>query len=96
MFESLTQSQFIAMGVLALLNIPVYVLVGRLFFPSLQDFLDAVFFWLKPDLWSLFDGSFWDDWIAEMKLGIWAMACLGLVGAEFFLLWPLIENMLPS
>ena len=43
----------------------------RVFFPNTDDFIAAVKFWLTPDLFSLFRGEYFEDWWAEMKLGLW-------------------------
>ena len=34
----------------------------RVFFSGLSDFLQALRFWLTPDIFSLFRGEFMEDW----------------------------------
>ena len=70
---------------LAVVNIPVYYLLFRVLYRDMQEFIDAVWFWLKPDLWSLLDGEYWDDFWAEMKLGMFVAACSGAVMGEAYL-----------
>ena len=73
------------------LNVPLYVILARLFFHSLDDFCDAIYFWVRPDILSLFSGEFWTDHWNEMKLGIWVALCMGLTHGEISH-WP---NLLP-
>lgn len=70
---------------LAVVNIPVYYLLYRQFYQDAQEFIDAIRFWVKPDLWSLLDGEYWDDVWAEMKLGLFFTVCSGTVMAEAYL-----------
>lgn len=70
-------------GGLLAVNAPLFVLFGRLLFGNVQEFLDAVVFWFKPDPWSLFDGEYWEDIWAEMKLGAFVAACSLAIGAEY-------------
>jgi hypothetical protein len=71
---------------LAVVNIPVYYLLYRLFYRDAQEFLDALYFWVKPDLWSWMDGEYWEDVWAEMKLGLFVAVCSGAVMGEAYLL----------
>ena len=71
---------------LAVVNIPVYYLLYRLVYRDVQEFLDALYFWLRPDLWSLLDGEYWADFRAEMKLGLFVAVCSGTVMGEAWLL----------
>ena len=70
---------------LAVVNIPVYYLLYRLIYRDAQEFLDAIYFWFKPDLWSWMDGEYWEDAWAEMKLGLFLAACSGMVTGEAYL-----------
>ncbi len=70
---------------LAVVNIPVYYFLYRMLYRDAQEFLDAIRFWVKPDLWSLLDGEYWDDLWAEMKLGVFVAGCSGAVMAEAYL-----------
>ena len=74
------------MIILGVVNIPVYLVLGSLFFGSWGNFWECIIFWFKPDLWSAFDGEFFDDWFAELKLGIFIAACGACVYAEYALI----------
>jgi hypothetical protein len=63
-------------------NIPLYYLFYRFLFSDLDEFFQAIFYWFKPDLWSLFDGSFMEDFWAELKLGLFFVLCGGFVFLE--------------
>ena len=55
-------------------------------FDDLQGLLDSIYFWFKPDAWSFFDGSFMDDFWAELKLSMFLGICGGIVYLEWILL----------
>lgn len=63
---------FILMPVI---DIPLFIFIGRLFFGSWGDFWDAVVFWFTPDLFSALTGEYWDDIWAEAKLGFFVVIC---------------------
>lgn len=70
--------------ILAVVNLPVYFVLGRLFFSDWDEFWEALRFWITPDLISALRGEFWDDWWAETKLGLWFVCCAGCVLAEAY------------
>jgi hypothetical protein len=72
--------------VLGITNIPVYFLLGWVWFKDWEDFWESVRFWLTPDILSAIRGEFMDDWWAEMKLGFWMASCTGCVFAEALML----------
>ncbi len=72
--------------ILGIVNIPVYFGLGWVFFKGWEDFWESVRFFLTPDIFSLFNGEYWDDWWGEMKLGLWIAACVGCVLAEAHLI----------
>lgn len=72
----------VLLATVAVLNAPLYYLAFRLLFRDWEEFTEAVWFWLKPDLWSLFTGELAQDWWAEIKLGILFAACSGAVYLE--------------
>ncbi|MCB2154170.1 hypothetical protein KQI84_04740 [bacterium] len=63
---------------LAILNIPVYFLIGWVVFDGWGDFFESIIFWLKPDFWSFLSGELMEDWWAEMKILFFLLLC-GLV-----------------
>ncbi|MDP6470357.1 MAG: hypothetical protein QGI81_05085 [Pseudomonadales bacterium] len=72
--------------VLGVVNIPVYVLIGKGIFGSWGDFWDAVAFWFTPDLISAFRGEYMDDWWGELKLSFFLIACGVCVYGEYLLI----------
>ena len=80
----------IAIIALTLLNIPLYLWLGRAIFGGWQGFFDAVVFWFKPDFWSLLRGEWTEDMWAELKLGFFLALCGGLVAGECVVLRPLL------
>lgn len=71
--------------VIIVANLPLYVLWGWVLFRSWENFWDAVRFLFKPELWSLIDGEYWDDIIAEAKLALWFVVPLLLTRLELWL-----------
>jgi uncharacterized membrane protein HdeD (DUF308 family) len=69
--------------VLGILNIPTYLLVGKLFFDDRADFFTCIRFWLTPDIISMFRGEWAEDWWGTMRLGIFAFLCGAIVYGEY-------------
>ncbi len=69
--------------VLAVVNIPVYVAVGRMFFRTLDEFRNAARFRPTPGFALLFRGEYWKDWRAELKLALFIVACTAMVYGEY-------------
>ena len=84
--------KIIGLIVLGVVNIPLYMFIGKLIFGDWADFWEAVKFWLTPDLFSLFRGEYWDDWWAEIKLGFFIVACGGCVFGEYMLIHKLFMS----
>ena len=78
--------------VLGVVNIPLYIFIGKLFFSDWDDFGEAIRFWFTPDLWSAFRGEYWEDWLAELKLGLFLVACGGCVYGEYVLIHKLFMS----
>lgn len=68
--------------VLAVVNIPLYWLIGWAFFKDWGDFCECVKYSLTPDVISLFRGEWNEDRWAQLKLGLWTLACAGAVYGE--------------
>jgi hypothetical protein len=73
-------------AILVILNVPIFLWIGRLFFGGWHGFWAAVKFWFTPDILSMFTGRFWDDWHAELLLGFYVTVCAGLVLGEYWVL----------
>ncbi len=76
----------IVLIILAVLNVPIYFLLGKCMFDDWAGFLECMKYWVTPDSWSFFKGEALDDWFAEMKLFIWMAGCIGAVLGEYYLL----------
>jgi hypothetical protein len=76
---------YIGWIVLAIVNIPVYIGFGWVFFGTWDDFLEAVRYKLTPDIISLFRGEYWEDWWAETKFSFWLLSCALFVVAEGYM-----------
>ena len=74
---------FIAMAVV---DIPLFIFIGKLFFGCWSDFWEAIVFWFKPDLWSAIDGTLTEDWWAEAKLGFFVVTCGAITWGELWLI----------
>ena len=65
-----------------LVGVAVFVLVAwmmyRILFDSWEEFKESVHYWLKPDLVSLIEGDYENDWWAEMKLFVWLLPSVGM------------------
>jgi len=72
--------------ILGLVNLPVYFVAGKLIFKSWDSFWESIMFWLTPDLFSAFNGQYWEDWVGELKLGLWLACCIGCVYGEHMLI----------
>jgi len=83
---SITQMSSKVLIALALGNLPVYFVLGWLWFGSWEDFLECLKFWLTPDIFSWFYGEGVDDWWAETKLGFWLFSCVCCVVVEAYLI----------
>lgn len=72
--------------VLSVANIPLYVFLAWILFKDWDEFVEAVKFYITPDIFSLFRGEFVDDLWAEYKLGFWAAGCFASVFVEGYLI----------
>ncbi|MCI0498340.1 MAG: hypothetical protein L0Y36_01480 [Planctomycetales bacterium] len=78
----------IAFIALPVIDIPLFILIGKLFFGSWGEFWDAIVFWFTPDFFSALAGEFWDDIWAEAKLGFFAITCGACIYGE---LWVIVK-----
>lgn len=67
---------WILLVILLIVNIPIFLMLGKFFFGGWDEFGEAVCYWFKPDIWSLFQGEHWDDMWAELKLGLFVLCCV--------------------
>jgi hypothetical protein len=71
---------------LMVLNAPVYLLLGRLFFGDFAGFFRSLRYVLTPDLFSALRGEFWDDRWESAKFLAWVVVSGLVVLAEHQLL----------
>lgn len=80
------EAALIAFIVAAVVDVPLFILIGKLFFGSWSDFLEAITFWFTPDIISSLTGEYWDDIWAEAKLGFFVITCGVCVYGELWLI----------
>jgi hypothetical protein len=57
--------------------IAVLYVVYKVIFGDLSELGGAFRYWITPDIFSWFNGEGFDDFIAEMKLGLWLVSGIG-------------------
>lgn len=72
--------------ILVLINIPVYIGVGRALFDDLEDFFECIRYSLMPDMISWLSGDLTKDWHAEMKLTAFVVVSGLVVFGEHWLI----------
>ena len=72
--------------ILVIVNIPVYFGLGRLFFRTWGDFVEAVCFCNTPDIFSAFRGQYYEDRWASLKMTCWLLLCLLTLYGEYDLI----------
>ncbi len=72
-------------GLLAILDIVLFIFLGKVFFGDLNGFFDCLRFWLQPDFISWFRGEAMEDFFGELKLGLYVVLCGAIVFGEFVL-----------
>ncbi len=53
-------------------------LMFSVLFKSTEELKEAIYYWLKPDAWSWFDGEYEEDAWAEFKLVLWVGGSLAV------------------
>jgi len=67
---------------LALLNVPLYLGLGWLFFDDWAGFLESLGFWFTPEWFSMFRGELLDNWWNSAKVLVFVLLCGGAVFLE--------------
>jgi len=78
--------------VLSVVNIPIYALVGAIFFRSLEEFRNTMRFRPTPGFAYLFRAESWKDWRAELKLALFLIACAATVYGEYLGIQALVRR----
>ena len=82
-------SELLVWGIVIAVNLPVFIVYGRFMYGSRRDFLEAVRATMKPGMFSLVDGTYYDDLMKELKLVFYFATCGGLLALEYeFILAP--------
>lgn len=71
---------------LAMMNVPVYLLLGRRLFGTWGRFVESIQLWLNMEMLSGPGGEASEQMTADMRLGILLASSAGIVLAEFFVL----------
>ena len=82
----------IAFITMAVVDIPLFIFIGKLLFGTWGDFWDAIIFWFTPDAISMLTGELTKDWLAEAKLGFFIITCGACVYGELWLIVKLFGN----
>ncbi len=69
--------------ILSVVNIPLYALLGTVFFSSIEEFRNALLFRSTPGFAYLFRAESWKDWRAELKLALFTITCAAMVYGEY-------------
>ena len=72
--------------ILALANIPVYLIVAKVMFDDLDGVKEAIGFWLSPRWLDLLRGEATDDSWANLKIFLWLLIDGAAVATEYFAL----------
>ena len=78
--------------ILMVLDIPLFIFIGKLMFGSWSDFWEAIVFWFTPDILSAFTGEYWDDVWAEAKLFVFGLICAACVYGELLFVVKLLGD----
>ncbi len=75
----------IGTGVLVIVDIFLFILLGKVFFGGLSGFVECLRFWFQPDWISWFRGEGFEDMAGEFKLFVYFVLCVAIVIGEFIL-----------
>jgi len=81
----------VIIGMLLLVNIPLYKKIFYLIFKTKEDFYECMRFVFTPDLISLFRREYTRDYFGELKVSFFMFLCGGLTILEYFAGVSLIE-----
>lgn len=64
----------------------LFTIIFRLLFKEKGSFSESIWYMIKPNLISIFDGDFWDDIAAEIRFKFFLIICLIIIGGELIIL----------
>ena len=71
---------------LVIIDVPLFLFIGKLMFHGWTDFLDKFKWNLMPDIFSLLTGRFIKDQRGELATGIYFMICIIVLAIELSLI----------
>ena len=71
--------------ILAVANIPVFLIIGKVYFGSLAGFLDCLRYWGTSDMVSRMEGEYWDHVRSSWDLFFFVGGCAALLAGEYYL-----------
>ena len=72
--------------ILAVANIPVYILLGKVYFGSWYRFFDCVKYFLTKDTSSYMRGQQWEDLRSTWELLFFVGGCAAMIAGEYYLI----------
>jgi hypothetical protein len=69
-----------------LLDTFLFTLIFRLFFKEKGSFKESLWYLIKPELFSIIDGDFWDDIASETRFKFFIGVCLIIIIGELYIL----------
>jgi hypothetical protein len=74
--------------ILAIANIPVYLIVGKIMFDDLDGVKEAAGYWLTPQWIEILRGEATDASWSNLKIFLWLLICGAAVVTEYIALAP--------
>lgn len=69
--------------ILAVINVPLYYYIGKMFYKTWADFTEALRYLFQPGWLSAIRGEFTEDFWETIKLYLFSGACALLVTAQY-------------
>ncbi len=81
---------------LSIVNVPLYILLGKLYFSGWEEFWGCVVFWIKYDRWHSLSDSYWNHIKAQFKLGVFFIVCGIIVYSEYIFILKIFPKLVYS
>ena len=83
---AMVTKDYVFLGILAVGNIPVYILIGKMLFEDWEEFKEAVGYLFTPNVFSYIFGELDEDFWATVKMFIFIVLCIFLWTGELVLI----------
>ena len=83
---AMVKKDFIFLGILAVGNIPIYILIGKVLFGDWEAFKEAVGYLFTPNIFSYIFDELSDDFWATVKMFLFIVLCILLWTGELVLI----------